>query len=182
MTIFLADGSPLDNLKDVALKAGVDQAHIGAQIIVFLFVGFMLKTFAFGPILEVMERRRKLIEEGLANAEKVKRELKEAEESRKSIVQKANAQATELIAEATKAAAAQKEIIVQRAEEQAKEIIAEARQEAHRERDRVRQDLRKEVASLVLLTTEQVAGKVLSSDDQQRLQDETRTRLAASSN
>jgi F-type H+-transporting ATPase subunit b len=53
----------------------------------------LLHKFAYQPILTVLEARRRKIEEGLANAEKIKVQLAEAQATSTAIIQKANAEA-----------------------------------------------------------------------------------------
>jgi len=59
---------------------GVNWQNLLAQIVVFLAVFYILKRFAFGPILAQLEERRERIREQQENAAKIKSELAEAEE------------------------------------------------------------------------------------------------------
>jgi F-type H+-transporting ATPase subunit b len=177
-----ANPSPLDNLNDVVLKTGFDWPHVAAQSICFLLVATVLYLYAFGPILKILDQRRRLIEEGLASAEKAKRELRETEEARKAILQKATAQADQMIAEATQAALAQKAMILERAQVEATDIVTKARVQAVTESEHTRTELMKEVGNLVLSTTQLVTGKVLTPSDQQRLTEEARLHITASGN
>jgi F-type H+-transporting ATPase subunit b len=91
----------------------------------------------------------------------------------------ANTQANKLIEEARAVAAKVQEQETQRAIATAEQIIAKAREAAALDHQRMLQELRKEVGQLVARTTAQVAGKVLTMDDQKRLVDETNKQLAA---
>src|SRR5690348_15188106 len=92
-------------LQEIARNFGVDWPHLGAQIISFIIVCALLHRFAYKPVLNMLELRRKRIAEGLANAEKIKAELASAEVQRHEILTKANEQANKLI-EAARVAAA----------------------------------------------------------------------------
>src|SRR5688500_19386444 len=76
-----------------------------SQLISFCIVAFLLHRFAYKPILKVLEERRQLIEESLANAEKIKQELARTEAARQETLTQANNQANKLIEEARAAAA-----------------------------------------------------------------------------
>src|SRR3954452_2581292 len=80
-------------LQEIARNFGVDWPHLGAQIISFVIVCFMLHRFAYKPVLNMLELRRNRIAEGLANAEKIKAELASAEVQKHEILTKANEQA-----------------------------------------------------------------------------------------
>src|SRR5579871_193222 len=92
--LFGSIGSDLaDTGKSVALTFGVDWQHLVAQIISFLIVAALLYFFAYKRVLAILEERRKRIADGLANAEKIKAELKNTEAARQEVLEKANAQA-----------------------------------------------------------------------------------------
>jgi F-type H+-transporting ATPase subunit b len=57
--------------------------------------------------------------------------------------------------------------------------VDKARQATEAEHARMLADLRREVGRLVVETTAKVTGKVLTSDDQKRLAEETNRELAA---
>ena len=67
----------------------------------------------------------------------------------------------------------------QKAASAAEEIISKARVAAESDRDQLLDDLRKEVGQLVVQTTTQVVGKVLSDSDKKRLVDEANKSIAA---
>jgi len=108
----------------------VDWPHLIAQIISFGIVALLLQRFAYKPVIDMLEERRKRIAEGLANAEKIKSELARAEAQRQEILGQANTQATRLIEEARAAAAKVQEAETQKAIAAAEQIIAKAREAA----------------------------------------------------
>ena len=57
-------------------------------------------------------------------------------------------------------------------------IITKAREAAAQERAALLAELKREVGRLVVQTTVTVTGKVLTSDDQQRLAEETQRQIA----
>src|SRR4029453_6215203 len=91
--------------EEVASTFGVDWTHLGAQIISFGIVCFILYKLAYKPILELLEARRQQIASGLASPEKIKRELARIEAERLDILAKAGVEGKQLIEEARAAAA-----------------------------------------------------------------------------
>jgi F-type H+-transporting ATPase subunit b len=149
-----------------------------SQVISFLIVAFLLRRFAYKPILAVLEERRRKIEEGQLNAEKIKKELAEAEKRYQEILAKANADAQRMIDEARESAAHLSERKQQEAIAAAEQIIAKAREASAIEHERTMESLKRELGRLVVDTTAKVTGKVLTTEDQQRLQEETARQLA----
>jgi len=172
----------IDNLQEAGSNTGWNSKQFFAQCFVITLLFIALNLLAWKPVRTVLEERRKKIEESMANAEKIKQQLADAEASRLSIIQKATEQATAIIAAAEKAAVARGEQRTQEAVRQAEEIIKKAHEAAVLNRDRLLAELKREVGALVIQTTEKVAGKVLTTDDQTRLNAETLRQLSADKN
>jgi len=166
-------------ITSVARTFGVDWSHLIAQIISFVIVCAVLTKFAYKPVLAMLEERRKRIAEGLSNAEKIKAELARAEAQRQETFVQANAQANKLIEEARAAAARVQERETQKAIATAEQIIAKAREAAAQDHARMLAELKREVGRLVVQTTATVTGKVLTTEDQRRIAEETVRQVGA---
>lgn len=166
-------------MSDVFSTLGVDWPPFLAQVILFIIVYFILSKLAFGPIIAMLEERKKRIEEGMLNAEKIRKQLADSEKHYQEILAKANADAQKLIDEARSSSSAIAERRQQQAITDAEQIIAKAREATALEHDRILSELKLEVGRLVVDTTVKVTGKVLTTDDQKRLSDEAARQIAA---
>ena len=175
---FLAAGSFADTVRDTAETFGWNWQLFLSQVISFSIVAFLLRRFAYKPILAVLEERRRRIEEGLINADKIKKELAEAEKRYQEIVTKANADAQKMIDEARESSAHLTERKQQEAIAAAEQIVAKAREAAALEHERTMESMKRELGRLVVETTAKVTGKVLTSEDQKRLQEEAARQVA----
>jgi F-type H+-transporting ATPase subunit b len=173
------DGGILEIAKNTGEQFGFNTSLFISQLISFLIVAFLLHRFAYKPILKILEERRQLIAQSLENADRIKQELAQTEAARQKIMSDANVHANRLIEEARAAASKVQETETQRAIAAAEQIIAKAREAASLDQQRMLNELRKEIGQLVVRTTAQVTGKVLTMDDQKRLIDETNKQLAA---
>jgi F-type H+-transporting ATPase subunit b len=174
----LAASSFTDTARDLAETFGWNWQLFLSQVISFTIVALLLRRFAYKPILGILEERRRRIEEGLLNAEKIKQELAEAEKRYAEILAKANAQAQKMIDEARESSAHLSERKQQEAITAAEQIIAKAREAAALERERTMAQLKHELGRLVVETTAKVTGKVLTPEDQKRLQEEAARQVA----
>jgi F-type H+-transporting ATPase subunit b len=173
-----AAGGFSDMLHDTAETFGWDWRLFLSQIVSFCIVALLLRRFAYKPILGVLEERRRTIEQGQLNAEKIKKQLAEAEQRYAEILAKANADAQRMIDEARTSAGHVAERKQQEAIASAEQIIAKAREASVIEHDRAMEALKHELGRLVVDTTAKVTGKVLSAEDQRRLQEEASRQLA----
>src|SRR5438045_8701041 len=180
MNVMIAatSGGFSDMLRDTADTFGWNPWLFLSQVISFVIVALLLRRFAYKPILAVLEERRRKIEEGQINAEKIKKELAEAEKSYQEIVANANADAQKTIDEARESAAHLSERKQQEAITAAEQIIVKAREAAAIEHDRTMESLKRELGRLVVDTTAKVTGKVVTQEDQRRLQEEAAREVA----
>jgi F-type H+-transporting ATPase subunit b len=165
-------------IQQIASTFGVDWPHLIAQIISFSIVCVLLYLFAYKPVLRMLAERRQLISQGLANSEKIKAELAKTEVQRQEVLAQANAQAKELIHETRAAAVRLREQETQKAIAAAEQIMVKAREAAASDHTRMLAQLKREVGRLVVQTTAAIAGKILTTEDQQRLAEETAKELA----
>ena len=175
--IFLAV-SLSDTLRDTAETFGWDPRLFFSQVLSFIIVAFLLVKFAYKPILAVLARRREQIQQAHLNAEKIKQQLAEAEQRHAEILAKANAEAQKMIEEARNSAAHLSERKQQEAITAAEQIVAKAREASAIEHERTMTQLKRELGRLVVDTTAKVTGKVLTPEDQRRLQEEATRTLA----
>src|ERR1700674_2003331 len=169
----------LDSAKETADTFGWNLGLFLSQVISFTIVALLLRRFAYTPILKVLEERRQQIAEGLLNAEKIKKQLAEGEQRHAETPATENTVAQKMIDEARESSAHIAERKLQEAVVAAEQIMAKAREASAIEHERTMTDLKRELGRLVVDTTAKVTGKVLTSEDQRRLQEEASRQLAS---
>jgi len=169
----------MDTVSELFNTFGVTWTKFLAQVILFVIVYVVLSKFAFGPVLAMLEERRKRIEEGQLNAEKIKKQLAEAELRYQEILRRANDEAQKLIDEARASSEVNAQKHLQQAIRDAEGIVAKAKESIQIEHDRMVDEVKKEMLGLVVETTTKVTGKVLTPEDQKRLAEETARQIAA---
>lgn len=177
--VLMAQTEGSGQIEQIARTFGVDWSHLIAQMISFSIVCLLLYRFAYRPVLRMLQNRRQLIIESLENAAKAKAELARTETRGREIVIQANAHATKLIEEARVAADVLLKQETRKAIASAEEIMVKAHQAAAQDHARMLAELKQEVGLLVVQTTSAVTGKILTTEDQRRLDEETANQLAA---
>ena len=152
----------------------INATLIGQAIAFFLFVVFCMK-YVWPPVMRALDARRKQIADGLAAAERGKREQELAEERAKEILRTAKEQANEIINRADKRAAEILDEAKDDARGEGERLITAARAEIDREINRVKEDLRAQVVSIALAG----AGKILGEEVDASVHAELLNQLAA---
>ncbi len=163
---------------DIASIFGVEWPKLIAQILIVVIVYAILKAKAFGPVLAMLETRRNRIAEGEANLEKIRTDLAQAEAKSAEIVSTANTEADRMIADAKISAAAAGEKKKQEAIAEAAAIVAKGREATALEREAELTEMKRDFGRLVIDATSKVTGKVLTDEDQSRINQETAQQIA----
>ena len=164
---------------EMTAKFGIAWPKFLAQVLIFIAVYMILKKYAFGPILAMLEQRRQRIADGEAKLEKINRDAAEAKQTVQALLDKAEADAARVVKEADEAAKALQERRQQDAVASANTIISKAREAAELEKEQLMAQLKREFGRMVSDATSRVTGKVLTNEDQGRINQETAAQVSA---
>src|SRR3954451_16190515 len=139
---------------------------------VFGFTMYVLNKVAFPRIQEALDKRANLIRESIDEAERTREEAKKILEEYRARLKEAREQADEIIARARRTAETTVTEAANEGREKREELLAAARRDIEAETRRSLERIRQEVADLTVLTTEKIARKALTSEDQKKLIDE----------
>lgn len=144
---------------------GIATPFLIAQIVNFCLVAFLLYRFAIKPILTTIDERQRVISDGLQYAEEMKSKLADAERQHAETLKTASHEAQGILQDARDSAQKYLDEQSQEAAHKAEGIIKKAHEATELERRKMLSDIRKEVAELVVTTTEKVLSKKLSDSD-----------------
>jgi F-type H+-transporting ATPase subunit b len=150
---------------------------IGQTVSMIVFVWICMKWIWPYITQEVIEKRRKIIADGIAAGEKGQRELAEAKAGSESLLTEARSKAAqvvdlahkrgnELVGEAKHVAMAEGE-----------RIVTQARTEIANEKTRARDSLKKEVAALAVAGASKLLGREVDAKTHAALLDELAAEL-----
>lgn len=142
-------------------------------LVTFLIVFFVLRRVAFGRIQGLIEQRRDRIREALDEADKARAEARELRDVVEAEREAAKVERESILDEARRLAQAQADQARAKADEDLKRLLEENQRAIEAENKKLREQIRRDVVELTLLASEKVTGKVLDSEDQRRLVDET---------
>ncbi|MGI8583102.1 MAG: F0F1 ATP synthase subunit B [Chitinophagaceae bacterium] len=136
-------------------------------LLAFLIVFFILKKYAWKPILNSMNQREKGIADSLATAEKIKLEMTQMKSEHEELLVKAREERGQMLREAKET----KDKIISEAKEQAKietnKIIADAQSVIEQQKMAALTDLKNQVGNLVVEVSEKILRRELSNKQEQ---------------
>jgi len=136
-------------------------------LLAFLIVFYILKKFAWKPILESLKQRETTIADAISSAEKVRAEMAQLKNENEALLAKAREERAQLLKEARD----MKEKIINEAKDQAKveanKIIVDAQAAIQQQKMAALTDVKNQVGKLVIEVSEKVLRRELSNTSAQ---------------
>ncbi len=154
---------------EILNEFGVEWKLLIAQIINFLILLFILKKILYKPILGMLDERKNKIAESMKNAEDIEKRLEKIESEREKTIKKASDEAMQMLEDATKTSSLIIEEARAKAEEDMKTIVEKAHSQIASDRDKMREEIREELANLVATAMTAVYSKKLTKLDQEEI-------------
>ncbi len=140
------------------------------QTLIFIALIFLLRKFAWKPILDAINEREDGIKSALESAEKARQEMASLQSDNEETLKKARAERDALLKEAREIKQKLIDEAKNEANEEAKKIIVQAQETIVSEKNAAIVDLKKQVANLSVDIAEKVLEEKLSDDkDQMKL-------------
>lgn len=141
---------------EVLAKLGVDGKLLLAQAINFAVLFWVLRRFAYQPMLDFLEKRTERIEKGLADAEAAKKKLEAVAAEEKKVLAEARSEARSIIALAEESAKKRDAERMAETETRVKRFLEEAEAKITEEKEKALQGAKAEIATLVTLGVEKI--------------------------
>lgn len=126
----------------IVQQFGIQPVLLVAQIVNFIILFVLLKKFAYKPILDMLDKRKKTIEDGLKNAEEARIAYEKAIIQEKKILSKANLDAQKIILDA---------------KVQAQDFIKSSREQTKIDVEKMLNDARRQIAQDTKIMEKQLA-------------------------
>ncbi len=137
-------------------------------LVAFLIVLFILKKFAWKPILKMLNERETGIADSIAAAEKVKEEMQQMKAQNETLLIQAREERTQLLKEAKEA----KDRIIAEAKDQAKaeanKIMDDTRLQIERQKNAAMTEVKNEIGNLAVEVAEKILRKQLTGQAEQQ--------------
>ena len=137
------------------------------QTIIFILLIFLLKKFAWKPILDAVNEREEGIKNALLSAEKARDEMASLQSDNEETLKKARSERDSLLKEAREIKQQLIDEAKNEAKNEAKKIISQAQETIQNEKNAAIVDLKNQVASLSIDIAEKVLKEKLSDDQSQ---------------
>lgn len=136
-------------------------------LVAFLLVFFILKKFAWKPILETLKERETGIAEAIASADKIKSEMAALKNENETLLAQAREERAVLIKEAKETANKMVSDAKEKARAEYDRIVADAQSAITQQKNAALTDVKNQVGSLVIEVAEKVLRRELANKAEQ---------------
>lgn len=150
-------------------KLGIDWKLLVAQTINFFLLLAILFYTVYRPVLGILAKRSKRIEDGIKNAETAEKKLKEIEKLQEERMSATERKVGELIETARKDAESMRVKILADAGTEVEDLLRRARLQTEEEKVKMMSEIRKEVAGIIVHAATRLMKREFSAEDQSRL-------------
>ena len=147
-------------------QLGIEPKLLLAQVVNFTIIIVVLTKLLYRPILGMLEKRKKEIEEGLRLTQKLQEEEEKLKNRQEKMLVQARQEGHVLIEEAREQAEEEEKEILAHARAEADELIAKGRGEVEHLREELVKKLRQESVDLATAMAKRLLTKSLFEKDQ----------------
>ena len=137
------------------------------QSMIFIGLIFILRKYAWAPILSAVNERETSIKEALASAEAARKEMETLQLDNKRILKEARAEKEAMLKEARNTRADLINTAKEEAKVEAEKILKQAQESIQNEKRTAVNELKNQVGSIAMDIAEKVLQKELESNDKQ---------------
>lgn len=155
---------------ELLTKLGIDLKLLLAQIVNFLILFFVLKKLVYKPLLGLMDKRKKMIEKGVEDTKKIEERLVRLEEEKKEILDKAASSAIAIIEKAKAQSEQDHAAAMAKAKDEISALAQRYRAGLKEEKEALVEEIKADMAELIVESSRKIIQKEFSKDDQKRLE------------
>lgn len=156
---------------EVFAKLGIDWKLLIAQAVNFVVLLWVLRRYAYRPILRALEARTRKIEQGLKDAALSQEKLQLSVEEEKHIMAVAREEARDILLRAETSAKERDAHMLQETKVKIDKMIADADAHLVEEKARLIREAKSELSGIVVAATKQVLGKAVNATVDAKLVD-----------
>lgn len=145
-------------------KLGIEPSLFIAQLVNFTIIMVLLKWLMYKPILSMLEKRKKKIQEGLELTENMKLEWEKMDAKKAEIIEKARIEGVKLIDEAKKQAKSEEHVILEETRKKSDDMIEKAKMEIAELKVSMEKQIRHEAVQLAVEMTKRILGTAMSKE------------------
>ena len=148
---------------------GIDPILLGAQIVNFLIVLYLLKKFLYKPVISLLQKRQETIKIGLRQSEEARIRMEKVLDQEKIILKNAVTEAKKIIDDAKLESLKIAKEIEESAKDNGEKIMRDAKEQIEHDTKEAEKTLAINISSLAVKFLEKYLASFFSERDQEEI-------------
>lgn len=154
---------------EIIEEFGINPILLGAQVVNFLIIFYLLKRFLYKPVQEMLKNREHAIRDGLKKAEEQAVLLEKTKEEERQIIKKAKQNVESLLKETKEEARNIQKDSYEKAKTTTEKMIEEAKEQIQKESQLAQKSLVSYTARIAVSILEKSLSAILSEKDKNEI-------------
>lgn len=139
------------------------------QFLALIVLLIVVTIFAYKPVKKIIKKRQDFIENNIKESEENKKLALDNKTKSEQLIIESNKKANDIISDANKAAMVEREKVVNETNDIIKKMKIDAEKDIERAKEDAQEEIRKEMVSIALSTSEEILKREVNSKDNQKL-------------
>ena len=140
-------------------------------VVTFVLLAFILRKFAWKPLLDSLHKREEHVRQSIERAEQARQDAERILEENRKQLANAEAEAHRIMNESRALSEKLKNELLEQANRESRRMVEHAKQEIDRDKEAALVQLRTEVASLAIKAAEKILDETLDENKHRKLVD-----------
>lgn len=154
---------------ELITKLGINPTLILAQVVSFLILFFILKALIYKPLLNLFDKRKKMIEKNVEDTRRIEERLEKLEVERKAVLSEASKEAMLVVEKAKKESEKEREEVLAKAKKEISTLAERYREQLAAEKANMIREIKAEIAELIVSGSQKIIRKEFTDVEQKKL-------------
>lgn len=141
-------------------------------VVNLLILAALMKKFLYRPVLGIIEKRQKMIDEQMEKAQSCREEAGKLKETYEASLSEMKKEQEQLMKDAKEKAGLEYEKILEDANKEANQLLEDAKKVSQAEKERTVKEAEKEIAKLAAQAAAKIVGQVSGNENDDRIYEE----------
>ncbi len=141
-------------------------------IINLIVLYLLLRHFLIGPVTQIMEKRKQMINDGFKNAQKMQDDALQMKQEYEAALSGAKQESVQIVENARRSAKSEYDRIVSEAEDKAGGMMESAKETMRIEREKMMKEMQSEISGLAMASARKIIGEGTGAQNGQELYDQ----------
>ncbi len=148
---------------------GINLKIFLAQLVNFLVVLLVLRKWAYGPIIKMLDKRSEKIEQSMKHADEIEKRMESTRHEQKDILKLAKTEAVKIIETARTQSEKQSEKMITNAKNEVQQVVQKGKIQLQTEKTQMIQDVKKEIAQIAVEASKKILEDAIDEKKSQKI-------------